>query len=104
MKTDPNLKMTRREAIKVLGLSAATVSLGGYTASAQGFSKNETLNIGLIGCGGRMRGRLVPAMKKIPGLEIVAVCDAFDDFCTPPTYPSGAGIAIFSKQAIIENC
>ena len=51
-----------------------------------------------------MRGRLVPAMKKIPGLEIVAVCDAYDDFCTPPTYPSGAGIAIFSKQAMIESC
>gem|GEM_PF-6867890 len=75
MKTDPNLKMARREAMKVLGLGAATGSLGGYTASAQGFPKNETLNIGLIGLGGRMRGRLAPAMKKITGLEIVAVCD-----------------------------
>ena len=38
MKTDSDLKMTRREAIKVLGLSAATVSLGGYTAISSGFS------------------------------------------------------------------
>jgi len=80
MKTDPQLTMTRRDAMKLLGLSAATASIGGFTASAQGFPKNETLNIGLIGCGGRMRGRLIPAIKKVPGMRIVAVCDVYNDF------------------------
>ena len=51
-----------------------------------------------------MRGRLVPAMKKIPGLEIVAVCDVFNDFLRSAHVSVGAGIAIFSKQAMIESC
>jgi predicted dehydrogenase len=80
MKEDPNRKMTRREAAKILGIGAAGMTLGGYTATAQGFAKNETLNIGLIGCGGRMRGRLINGINQVPGTKIVAVCDVYDDF------------------------
>ncbi len=56
------------------------MTLGGYTATAQGFAKNETINIGLIGCGGRMRNALVTGLAPIPGAKIVAVCDVYDDF------------------------
>ena len=72
--------ITRRDALKVLGISASTLTLGGYQASAQGFTKNETMNIGLIGCGGRMRGALLKGLQPIPGVNIVAVCDVYDDF------------------------
>lgn len=72
--------MTRRDALKTLGVSASTLALGGYRATAQGFANNETLNIGLIGCGGRMRRALVPGLANIPGTKITAVCDVYDDF------------------------
>ena len=72
-------KMTRRDALKTLGTGAASLTLGGYMATAQGFAKNETMNIGLIGCGGRMRS-LYKGLKPIPGTNVVAVCDVYDDF------------------------
>ncbi len=71
--------MTRRDAMKLLGIGASSITLGGYQASAQGYSKNETINIGLIGCGGRMRS-LHRGLKPIPGVNIVSVCDVYDDF------------------------
>ncbi len=71
--------MNRRDAMKLLGFGAAGLALGGYSASAQGFPQNETINLGLIGCGGRMRS-LIKGLAPIPGVRIVAVCDVYDDF------------------------
>lgn len=71
--------MTRREAMKILGIGTAGMTLGGYQATAQGYAKNETLNLGLIGCGGRMRS-LHRGMEPIPGTQVVAVCDVYQDF------------------------
>ena len=71
--------MNRREAMKLLGIGTAGATLGGYQSSAQSYAKNETMNFGLIGCGGRMR-RLVEGLGKIKGTRIVSVCDVYDDF------------------------
>lgn len=69
---------SRREVLESLGIGTAGLLLGGYTATARGFARNETLNIGVIGCGGRARGRLMPALKKFPGVNFVALCDVYD--------------------------
>ena len=72
--------MTRRDALKTLGIGAASYSLSGCRTVHQSYIKNETINIGLIGCGGRMRGALVRGLGNIPEKNIVAVCDVYDDF------------------------
>ncbi len=47
--------------------------LGSSAASAAG--PNDTINLGLIGCGARGRGVIVPNFSKIPGTRFTAVCD-----------------------------
>lgn len=68
---------TRRE---FLGTAAATATVGwaaakSYSAGAQASpGPNETLNIGLIGCGGEGRA-VMRAHALCAGVRIVAVCD-----------------------------
>ncbi|MDG2170872.1 MAG: Gfo/Idh/MocA family oxidoreductase, partial [Opitutales bacterium] len=76
---NPSNSMTRREAMKFLGLGATGLALGSHSSKAQSFAKNETMNFGLIGCGGRMR-RLIGGLEKNPGTRITSVCDVYDDF------------------------
>jgi predicted dehydrogenase len=73
-----NPSSTRREFLERLGIATAGVILGGYSATAASYPKNETIQIGLIGCGVRVNRRLVPALREIPGTRITAVCDVFD--------------------------
>src|SRR5687767_1407682 len=35
----------------------------------------DTLNIGIIGAGGIVKTRHLPGLRKIPGVEVVAVCN-----------------------------
>lgn len=80
MKADnPSNSMTRREAMKYLGLGATGLALGKHSSKAQSYAKNETMNFGLIGCGGRM-WRLIGGLEKNPGTRITSVCDVYDDF------------------------
>jgi len=57
-----NTNTSRRE---FLGASGAAVAAG----------PNDTINLGLIGCGARGRGVLIPGFLKLPGTRFVAVCD-----------------------------
>jgi predicted dehydrogenase len=70
---------SRRAFLEQLGIGTAGVLAGGYTATAAGFAKNETIHIGVIGCGGRAVRRLMPALAKIPGTKVTAVCDIYDE-------------------------
>ncbi|QJW99808.1 Gfo/Idh/MocA family protein [Frigoriglobus tundricola] len=54
----------------------ATGSL--LTESARGFVANDTLQIGLIGVGGRCK-HLLKSFPALPNVKITAVCDVFDD-------------------------
>jgi predicted dehydrogenase len=68
-------KPTRRE---FLGAAAATAALGFaaprlYAADAKA-SPNDTINLGVIGCGARAR-EVVPRFKALPGNRVVMVCD-----------------------------
>jgi len=62
-------KQTRRT---FLGAAAAT-ALGAPRALAA----SDTIQVGCIGTGGRCR-QLLPALKRIPGVRVVAMCDIND--------------------------
>ena len=61
-------------AAAVTGFAAGRNSV---FAAGRRRSPNETVNIGLIGLGGRCT-RLAPSYLNIPGLRVVAVCDCFE--------------------------
>jgi predicted dehydrogenase len=65
---------TRRE---FLGVSA-TALLAGFTTSVHA-SGNDTLKIGLIGCGGRGTGAATQALRADPNVRLIALGDAFAD-------------------------
>jgi len=67
----------RREFLDRLGVTAAGLLAAGYTATARGYAAGETLNIGCIGTGGRLR-QLMEALTGVAGVRIVAVCDIWD--------------------------
>jgi predicted dehydrogenase len=70
--------MKRRQFLGTVGLGAAGALAAIHASPARGYAANETINIGLIGTGGRCRGELLPEIKKIPGVRIAAVCDVWD--------------------------
>ena len=61
------------------GLLLAARPLRAQTAGSAGQVKaaNDRIRIGIIGTGGRARG-LMTQLKKLPGAEIVAVCDVYE--------------------------
>jgi len=66
------LKTGRRIAMGMPFLATARVmGLAGETAPS------NRIAVGLIGCGGRM-GAVAPALARVAGVEIRAVCDVFD--------------------------
>jgi predicted dehydrogenase len=77
MTTNDDTNVTRRDFLK----TAATASLaaaipGNLGLFAQG---NDTLRIGVIGCGGRGTGAALDALNSSPGMEVVALFDPFKD-------------------------
>jgi predicted dehydrogenase len=66
--------MTDRRAF-LASSALATASL--LTESSRGFAANDTLQVGLIGVGGRCR-HLVQSFKNLPNVKITAVCDVWD--------------------------
>jgi len=93
----------RRAFLKMAGVSAAGLAIGGYQASATGLPANETINIGLIGTGGRC-GQLVERLKVIPGVKLAAVCDIWDDnLARAKAYADPAAQATRHYQEVLAN-
>ncbi len=70
-------KPTRREFLGTTAAAAAATWAGGRTYAAGAGAApgpNETVNMALIGCGGRGRGVMREHMA-VPGVRMVAVCD-----------------------------
>jgi len=65
---------TRRSFILAAGTAAASVIAGSV---ATGFPANETLNVGVIGTGGRAR-HLMKSFPKLDKVRIAGVCDVWD--------------------------
>jgi len=57
--------------------SSALAATGILTETSRGFAANDTLQVGLIGVGGRCR-HLVKSFANLPNVKITAVCDVWD--------------------------
>src|SRR3982750_1197351 len=57
--------------------AASGVVLGARLAASSAQGSNDRIRIGVIGTGGRARG-LMTLLKKLPGNEMVAVCDVYE--------------------------
>src|SRR5688572_14967075 len=57
--------------------AAPALIVGARLAASQAQGANDRIRIGVIGTGGRARG-LMNQLKKLPGNELVAVCDAYE--------------------------
>lgn len=64
---------TRRFFFGAMGTVAA--GIGAKSGSAAPNSANSTIQLGLIGCGARGRGVIVPNFGKMPAVRFTAVCD-----------------------------
>ncbi len=65
---------TRRSFLVAAGASAAASTLPGSAATA--FAANDTLAVGVIGCGGRAR-HLLKALNKLSGVRVTALADVW---------------------------
>ena len=69
----------RRDFLKQAGVTAAGLSLLGANLPRAYAAGDETLKIGLIGCGGRGTGAAVQALSTAGNVKLVAMGDAFAD-------------------------
>ncbi|MCZ2344071.1 MAG: Gfo/Idh/MocA family oxidoreductase [Bacteroidales bacterium] len=67
--------MTTRRSFLLSATTAAAATVAGSSATA--FAANETLNIGVIGTGGRAR-HLMKSLAQIDGVRITHLCDIWD--------------------------
>ncbi len=72
---------TRREFLKNTGRIAAVSALAGTAIPHVHAAENNTINVALIGCGGRGTGAAANALKAKNGgpIKLVAMADAFKD-------------------------
>ena len=68
--------LTRRDFLKTTAAATALMASGNF---AYGFAANETIRVGLIGCGGRGTGAAQNCVESSSGIEIVALGDVFPD-------------------------
>jgi len=73
-----NSPSTRRDFFKH---SAASVAAAGTLSIARAAhaAGDGTIQIGMIGCGGRCSGAAAQALKAGPDVKLVAMCDIFED-------------------------
>jgi len=77
LKSAPAPAASRRSFLQTTTLAAAgalTLARGAHAAGG-----DETLRVGLVGCGGRGSGAANDAMNADPGVRLVAMADAFQD-------------------------
>ena len=68
--------MNRREFLKGTAVTGAAAALAGRRGYAQNVPPSDRITIGLIGTGARVQ-QLIGAAQQVPGVEIVALCDAY---------------------------
>jgi predicted dehydrogenase len=74
------MKQTRRNFLKVSSAVVSGAAVNSLPISRSAYARgNDTLRVGLIGCGGRGAGAAVQAMQADPGVRLVAMADLFED-------------------------
>jgi predicted dehydrogenase len=77
MHTEPTVAPTRRDALKATGTLAVAA---GFGLSGLYASSSDTINIALVGCGGRGTGAASDALSTHQGpVKLVAMADAYED-------------------------
>ncbi|TWT92881.1 Inositol 2-dehydrogenase [Botrimarina colliarenosi] len=82
MPINPPADSSRRAFLKqsaAVGSTLAAALAASPLARAAHTGADETLRVGLVGCGGRGRGAAIDALNADPGAKLVAVGDAFMD-------------------------
>ncbi|MCE9532832.1 MAG: Gfo/Idh/MocA family oxidoreductase [Planctomycetes bacterium] len=75
-----NNGMTRREVMKKTGkLVSAAAVIGAVSPGGVYAAGNDTIQIALVGCGGRGGGAIVNALSTKGPTKLVAMADVFDD-------------------------
>jgi hypothetical protein len=75
--------MSRRTFLKNTGRMAAASALAGVTIPHVHAAENNTIQLALVGCGGRGSGAAVDALSVRNGpIKLVAMADAFEDRLT----------------------
>lgn len=78
-------RLSRREFIKrntaaAAGISAGLMAPSSLASAGDAFAgRNDTLRVGLVGCGDRGAGAAAQAMKADPNVELTAMADVFED-------------------------
>ncbi|MGE3313683.1 MAG: Gfo/Idh/MocA family protein [Planctomycetaceae bacterium] len=71
---------SRRDFLKKSSLAAVGAGLVDLSLASRAFAAgDDTIKVGLIGCGGRGSGAAVQALSTEGKVQLVAMCDAFDD-------------------------
>ncbi len=78
--TEPKNSNTRRDFLKTTGQVAAASALTGVMIPSVHAGEDNTINIALIGCGGRGAGAAIDALGAKGGpVKLVAMADVFQD-------------------------
>src|ERR1043165_6487733 len=93
---------TRRSFLAAAsGLAFAAPALRAAVPVPQG--ANDRIRIGVIGTGGRARN-LMTLLKRLPGNEMVAVCDVYEPRMLQAAELAGSGPAkVADYRAILDN-
>ncbi|HBH53286.1 MAG TPA: oxidoreductase [Planctomycetaceae bacterium] len=71
---------SRRDFLKTSSVAAGGVLAGSLAIAPRAFAAgNDTLKVGLVGCGGRGTGAAAQALNADPNVRLVAMGDAFAD-------------------------
>ncbi len=80
MKPEPSSGLTRRDMMKTTGQIAAASALAGVVLPHVHAGENNTIQVALVGCGGRGTGAAENAIKTTSGpIKLVAMADVFPD-------------------------
>lgn len=83
---------SRRTTRRLFMASAGAAAVRGQSRPGP----NDTIRLGLIGCGLRGRGVLIPGFQKLPGVRFVAVCDVNSKHLAEARERAGgAGVAAY---------
>ena len=78
--TDPNPGASRRDFLKTTGTVAAASALAGVAVPAVHAAEDNTIQVALVGCGGRGTGAAGNALSTKQGpIKLVAMADVFKD-------------------------
>ena len=77
---DSKGKMSRRDFAKSTAAVVGTLMASQFPMTASAFyGVDDSIRVGLIGCGGRGTGAAVQALNAHPNVKLVAMADAFQD-------------------------